>query len=65
MRMIRILNYMFLAAILMMMLCRMFGVTFEYWAQSLAILLIIASVLFFVDAYFSKNKKKNGLDEKS
>lgn len=58
MKLIRILKIVFLIAMVALVICRLLNWKFNYFTQVTVAVLILAAILFFLDAVFSKNSKK-------
>lgn len=58
MKSIRILKNLFLAVLVILTVIRLFGLNFKHFTQVTVVVLILAAVVFFLDAVYSKKKKK-------
>jgi len=58
MKLLRILKIAFLVAMVALVICRFLDWKFNYFTQVTVAVLILAAILFFLDAVFSKKKKR-------
>jgi len=59
MKIITITSYIFSLAIVVLVLCLILGYSFDYSSQLLGLLIVVSSILFFLNAYYTRKKNSS------
>jgi hypothetical protein len=57
MKAVKILSYLFFAAILILVICRILNFKFKYFGPIMGFVLVSSSILFFLEAYRSSKNR--------